>query len=263
MPLVGIGYRRPLADWLAESPPEVECVELTAEHFFDLPDDAVRAAAGRRPVFVHGLGLSLATPGSADEATLNNFKRVVNAAQPEWISEHVAFTRSGEVDLGHLNPVPPTRQMADRIAENAAALAEACERPLILENITTNLQLAGELKEAEFLNLLCDKAETGLLLDVTNLFINSKNHDFDPFEWLRQLQPDHIVQLHIVGYTRRDGRWHDSHSERIQPDLLELCQAVVEYAPVKAVTIERDDKFPESDALREELTMLRTALHGN
>lgn len=257
MTLVGLGYRAPLAKWIAAAPPEVECLELTAEHFFDAPDEFIAAVAERYPVFIHGLGLSLATSGPLDAATLTAFQRVVRIADPEWISEHVAFTRTAEVDLGHLNPVPPTREMLDRIAENAAALAAACSKPLILENITSHLKMPGEMSEPEFLNELCRRADCGLLLDVTNLFINSKNHGFDPHAWLHELDPARIVQLHIVGYSQRGGRWHDSHREPIQDDLLELCRAVVEYAPVRTIIIERDDNFPPSQELARELTQLK------
>lgn len=257
MTLVGLGYRAPLANWIAAAPSEVECLELTAEHFFDAPDESIAAVAQRYPVFVHGLGLSLATPGPLDADILSAFQRVVRIANPEWISEHVAFTRTAEVDLGHLNPVPPTRDMLDRIAENAAALVAACGKPLILENITSHLKMPGEMSEPEFLNELCRRADCGLLLDVTNLFINSKNHGFDPHDWLHELDPARIVQLHIVGYSQRAGRWHDSHCEPIQNDLLELCRAVVEYAPVRAIIIERDDNFPPPHELTQELTQLK------
>ena len=32
---LGIGYRRPLGEWLATNPRQVSCLEITAEHFFD------------------------------------------------------------------------------------------------------------------------------------------------------------------------------------------------------------------------------------
>ncbi|MEO2019822.1 MAG: DUF692 domain-containing protein [Fuerstiella sp.] len=263
MTLVGIGYRASLVEWVGSGPPEIECLELTAEHFFDQSDEAIVAVAADRPVFVHGLGLSLATPGPLDSETLQSFQRVVELSRPKWISEHLAFTRTAEVDLGHLNPVPPTHEMLERISDNAIALSEACNKPLILENITSHVMVAGEMDEPSFLNQLCSRAGCGLLVDVTNLYINSKNHGFDPLEWLHQLNPKTIVQLHIVGYSYRDGRWHDSHHEPIQKDLFELCQAVVEYAPVKAIIIERDGNFPDPQQLAGELRTIKAFCNGD
>jgi uncharacterized protein (UPF0276 family) len=188
---------------------------------------------------------------------------VVEIADPEWISEHVAFTRSDEVDLGHLNPLLPSRDTLSLVVEHAQELAEHCGKPLLLENITSHLQLEGELSEPEFLNLLCDQAGCGLLLDVTNLHINSKNHAFDAREWLHELDPKFIVQLHIVGYSLSNGRWEDFHREPIQADLLDLLQEVIDYAPVKAIILERDEESPDPTALAAELQKLRALYTRN
>src|SRR5204862_4112506 len=102
------GYRRELARWIAARPAEIGCLEITAEHFFDRDLGELRELRGGYPLFVHGLGLSLGTPGPMDRATLEAYARVVAAADPLYVTEHVAFTRTTEVDLGHLNPVAPT-----------------------------------------------------------------------------------------------------------------------------------------------------------
>jgi uncharacterized protein (UPF0276 family) len=254
--MIGIGYRRELAAWIDTQPPLVQCLEITADHFFAHDEERLVELAHRYPLFVHGLGLSLGTPGPLDEKCLDKFARVVELANPLWISEHVAFTRTTEVDLGHLNPVQPTRRTVRLLAEHAREMAARCRKPLILENITSHLRIEGELSETDFLNELCAQADCGLLLDVTNLFINSHNHCFDPLQWLREIEPARIVQLHIVGYSQRDGRWQDGHGEAIQVDLLALAREVVRYAPVRAIVLERDENFPNPETLTAEVEKL-------
>lgn len=242
MALTGLGYRAPLHDWILSKPSGVSCLEITAEHFFD---DVSPLAVLRKqfPLYVHGLGLSLGTPGELDAETLRGFKRVVEAAQPEWVSDHIAFTRAGGVDLGHLNPVPISRASLEVIAGHALELADATGRPVLLENIAAPLRLDGDLSEADFLNGLCETANCGLLLDVTNLYINSRVHSYDPLQWLRALDSARIVQVHIVGYEQRDGALIDSHSAAIQPEILALLREVLAYAPVKSVLLERDEQI--------------------
>lgn len=138
-------------------------------------------------------------------------------------------------------------------------MAERCRTPLLLENIATHIQVEGEMAEPDFLNRLCDEAGCGLLLDVTNLFVNSRNHGFDPYAWLRELDPSRIGQLHVVGYTHRDGRWLDLHAEAIQEEVLDLTRAVLARAPVPAIIIERDLNLVE---LTPELEKLEGALRG-
>jgi uncharacterized protein (UPF0276 family) len=256
VPLVGLGYRAPLAEWISSCPPEVHCLEITAEHFFDHGRDRLERLGDTYPLYVHGLGLSLGTPGPLDATTLKQFAQVVSVANPEWISEHVAFTRSAEVDLGHLNPVAPTKQSLQTLVDHANELMDCCQKPLILENVTSFLRLPGEMSETEFLNCLCDRSGCGLLLDVTNLLINSRNHKFDEHVWLSELNPDNIIQLHAVGYAQRNGVWQDYHGAAIQDDLFELIGDVVRSTAVRAVIIERDTNFPPTEELRRELTRL-------
>jgi uncharacterized protein (UPF0276 family) len=251
---IGVGYRRALHDWIVARP--VECLEITAEHFYGRNEILLAELSRRFCLFVHGLGLSLGTPGELENERLNRFARVVEIARPEWISEHIAFTRTAEVDLGHLNPVQPTRATARTIAAHARQVAERCGRPIILENITSHLRIAGELSETDFLNAICEQADCGLLLDVTNLFINSRNHGFDPLGWLKEISPARIKQLHIVGYTVENGRYSDGHAQPIQDELVELARAVVDCAPVQAIILERDADLPGAAAMDLELAKL-------
>jgi uncharacterized protein len=252
--LIGIGYRRELHQWIATRP--VECLEITAEHFYGRHEAVLQELARQFRLFVHGLGLSLGTPGQLDPGRLRRFERVVQIVQPEWISEHVAFTRTEEVDLGHLNPVQPTLATARTIAAHAREVAERCGRPIILENITSHLRIEGELSETDFLNAVCEMADCGLLLDVTNLFINSRNHRFDPLDWLNKTNPARIIQLHMVGYTSENGRYSDGHAQPIQDELIQLARAVIAYARVQSIILERDANFPGAMAMEKELAKL-------
>jgi uncharacterized protein (UPF0276 family) len=257
---IGIGYRHELVHWINARPPEIGCLEITAEHFFDGGEAQLKALKRDYPLMVHGLGLSLGTPGPLDAETLERFAQVVRAGDPVWISEHIAFTRTHEVDLGHLNPVRPTEETLAILADHAQEVAGYCGKPLILENITSHLRLEGTMSETEFLNRLCERSGCGLLLDVTNLYINSRNHKFDPIKWLSEIDPHRIVQLHVVGYSKRHDRWEDFHGEPIQDDLLQLTKEVVSYAPVQAVIVERDKNFPPPEELARELRKLEATL---
>jgi uncharacterized protein (UPF0276 family) len=254
--LVGVGYRRELARWIAARPAQIGCLEITAEHFFDQDLGPVRALARAYPLFVHGLGLSLGTPGPLDRATLEAFARVSAAADPLYVTEHVAFTRTREVDLGHLNPVAPTVGNVAIVAGHAREVMDRCGKPMLLENIASPLALRGTLPEPEFLNRICDAAGCGLLLDVTNLYVNSRNRRFDPLDWLGKLEKKYVRQLHIVGYTHRDGRWHDAHAEPIQKELFDLTREVLARADVAGVIVERDENIPAAAELAAELEAL-------
>ena len=254
---VGLGYRRPLHHWITTSG-SPECVEITAEHFFDSGADTLEQIRRSVPVYLHGLGISLGTPGPLDKETLARFKAVSDACDPEWVSEHVSFTRAGEIDLGHLNPVPRTAGSLDVLVDHAIEFGEACGKPVILENITSHLEATGDITETSFLNELCERADCGLLLDVTNLFINARNHGFDAQAWLREIEPRRIVQLHIVGYGFDGERYHDHHSAIIQDELIDLLGAVLDHAAVQAIILERDERLDQVGEIESEIRRLKS-----
>lgn len=258
---IGVGYREPLADWIATRP--VSCLEITAEHFYERGERRLQELARDFTLFVHGLGLSLGTPGKLDAERLRKFARVAELANAAWVSEHVSFTRTAEVDLGHLTPVKPTKEAARIIADHAKEVADVCQRPIILENITSHLRLAGELSETDFLNAVCEQSGCGLLVDVTNLFINSRNHDFDPVAWIHELRPEAIRQMHIVGYSMEHGRYADGHAEPVQAELIDLAKEVAAHASVEAMILERDTEFPEATAMNSEIAKLRVLEHAD
>ena len=76
---------------------------------------------------------------------------------------------------------------------------------------------------------------------------------FDPLHWLAELDTRRVRQLHIVGYSEREGRLMDDHAAAVQPELLELARSVVARAPVEAIILERDAAFPAFDAMDAEI----------
>lgn len=252
---LGIGYRAPLASWIRSHPVQINCLELTAEHFFDNPSP-VAEYREQYPLLLHGLGLSLGTPGPLDQEYLKKFIEVCRAADPLWVSEHLAFTRTRDIDLGHLNPIPYTGETLAYFADHVLELQSACNKPVLLENITSHLRIDSPMTETEFINKLCEMTGCGVLLDVTNLYVNSRNHQFDPRDWLRQLQPDSIRQIHIVGYSEHAGVLHDSHDSNIQAELFALTREVIDHSMVDTIIIERDHNFPPLMQLEQELQTL-------
>lgn len=252
---LGVGYRQPLANWIDSHPAQLNCLEITAEHFFD-DSTKLMELRSHYDLFVHGLGLSLGTPGPLDAIYLDRFAAICEIAQPLWISEHIAFTRTADVDLGHLNPIPYTPETLAYFVDHALEVKERCQRPLLLENITSHIEINSPLSETTFINEVCERAGCYLLLDVTNLLVNSRNHGYSPSQWIQEIHPTFIKQLHIVGYTESDGTFYDSHANNIQQDLYSLIRQVIEYSQVDSIIIERDNNFPSMAQLGQELVNL-------
>lgn len=263
---VGIGYREPFLSELFACRSSIDFLEITADHYFE-PIDAKAAElellANNFPLIPHGLAMSLGSAEGLDSGYLKLYADLVNRLKPAWCSEHIAFTRAGGIDIGHLTPLPKTDATLRVLVDNIARLQDAIAVPLILENITDTIRYASEDYDgADFLCELCNRSQIGLLLDVTNLFINSANQGFDRLRFLHRLPAERIVQLHFVGGKLEQGVWIDSHSRATQSEIWDLLEQVVRYASVKGAILERDENIPPLRELTGELEHARSIVAG-
>lgn len=219
-----------------------------------IPDD-VAGPAGLRdlvllrdavPVLLHGIGLSLGSAEGLDPRRVRHVTRVAEAVEPPWFSEHIAFTRAGGVEIGHLAPLPFTREAVATVAANVAGLRRALPGlPLLLENIAYPFALPGaEMSEADFVRAILEETDAGLLLDLENVHANARNHGYDPLAYLESLPLERVVEVHLAGGVERDGAYVDSHTRPVPEASWSLLEWLAPRAPIRAVVIERDDNLP-------------------
>jgi uncharacterized protein (UPF0276 family) len=258
---VGLGFRQPFRAELFRQRERVDFLEIIADHYLDPSPDQERELellAAHFTLIPHGLNLSLGSAEGLDPTYVKQLARLVQRLRPPWWSEHIAFTRAGGREIGHLSPLPTPREAVAVLARNVAEVRRWIETPLILENITYTVALPGaELEEADFLAEALERADCGLLLDVMNLQANAVNHGYDADRFLGRLPLDRVVQLHFVGGHWSDGLLIDSHSHPTSPEVWRLLEAVVARAPVKGIILERDENIPPLGELLADLARAR------
>jgi hypothetical protein len=255
---VGISFRWALASWLERSPPEVACLEIVAEHFIKAGGGYLRSLADRYPLLVHTERLSVGTPGPLDGGELTALAALVRELKPLWVSDHLGFRRTREVDLGSPVPMLLNNRTLALVAERVQRMTDACQVPLLLENLSSPLALHGTLSEPEFLNRLCARTGCGVLLDAAALLVNSRNHGFDALAWLQALDPAYIVQVHVGGCRESDGRGENVHDDAVPEEVWEFLAEVLKRGSIEALVLERDAGFPAPEDLAQELRRMRT-----
>ena len=78
------------------------------------------------------------------------------------------------------------------------------------------------MTEWEFLTEVVERADCGILLDVNNIYVSSKNHNFDPFDYLNYVPPHRVAQIHIAGHTKFEKYILDTHDHPVLPRLAAL-----------------------------------------
>ncbi len=257
----GIAFRMPFAKPLLDSPRIADFLEITADHFMDLSherDRLLHRLMEHYTIIPHGLNLSLGSAEGLNTRYLSQLADVVDLVRPPWWSEHISFTKAGGVEIGHLSPVPFNNAGMKALCDNISSAREVIQRPLILENITYTMRFPwSDIEEAKFLAELLERTDCGLLLDVTNLYINSVNHGYSAVRFLEQLPVERVVQLHYVGVENCEGRLIDNHSSATPESVWSLMREVFQRFPIKGSILERDAKFPEFASLLAEVSRCR------
>ena len=238
-----------------------------------IPEDVAGPAAVRDlglirdavPVLLHGIGLSLGSAEGLDPERVRHTARVAGAVSPPWFSEHIAFTRAGGIEIGHLTPLPFTREAVATVARNVAELKRALPGlPILLENIAYPFALPGaEMSEADFVRAVVEEADAGLLLDLENVHANARNHGYDAVEYLESLPLERVGEVHLAGGVVHDGQYVDSHTRPVPEESWALLEWLAPRTPVRAVIIERDDDLPPFGDLLAEVARARKILAGS
>jgi uncharacterized protein len=269
---VGLGLRRELLDELldlidADDPllQPIAFVEVSPENFMrrgGFMPAAVDRVRGRFPVITHGLMMSLGGVDPFDDAYFAELRRYLGRVGAPFHSDHLSFSGTGGRILHDLLPLPLSRASARHAAARAREAQSRLELPFALENVTHYL-IPGEasLHEADFITDVLEESDTGLLLDVNNVYVNAQNYGFDARAFMARLPLGRVVEIHVAGHERydEDELIIDTHGAAVIDPVLDLLSwAVARTGPVP-VLLERDHAVPSMGELCAELSRVTIA----
>lgn len=260
---VGLGWRREIAGLIADLTPgfcEViaEAVPIRRRRARPDPMLAGVAAAGI-PVIPHGVALSLGGVEPVQPARIHRLAACAEALGSPLVSEHIAFVRAGGIEAGHLLPVPRTWEALDVLARNITRTSGQLPVPLAVENIASFVEWPeSDLSESEFLTELVERTDVLLVLDVANVYANARNRGLDPQRELARLPVDRVAYSHVAGGREGDDFYHDTHTDRTPPEVLDLVTALRERVDAPFM-LERDGRYPPAAELFDELDAIATA----
>jgi hypothetical protein len=257
---VGLGLRPELAADLFASPRTVGFVEVVAETCFAnrAVEREAKAATELFPVVPHGVKLSLGSADGVDDVRVGKLAALARELRAPFVSEHVAFTRGGAREIGHLTMLPRSREAVRVVARNVARVRRRLpDVPLYLENVAWTLRLPGdEMDEPTFYAEIAEATGCPLLLDVSNLHANAVNEGLDPRAVLARFPVDRVAMLHVAGGVVEDGFYFDTHAHPIPPDVAALVGEALAACPDVPVLLERDGGFEDVRGIFGETAML-------
>ena len=266
-PLIGIGFRVPITRWTLANLHRFDVLEITVDHYIkggEYARNAIRNLVDRIPLVLHGVGLSIGTDAPLDEGYLDGVAEAIEDLKVPSYSEHLAWTKVPGIDIANLLPVPKTRAVADVLIPKIEQIQARLPVPFSIENISYVFDFPdAEMTDAEFFNLLFRETGVGMLLDVENLFVNSRNHGIDPAAFLDQLPAGVVTGVHAAGgplihRPYLDAPFHaDNHSHQVPEQALALLERALERQRPQTVILERDNDFEQGDELLADVARIR------
>lgn len=264
-PVVGLLYNPAVPFVIDEVGELVQYIEVIPERFwYDFGTDAqhgrfhrVHAAietfrryAEGRIIAGHGIGLSLPSAMPLDAALLDQVTDMAEDFGFSWYSEHMSMFLTPHASVPNAQaglglPVVYDEDTFEILRGKIRQLKHALRCPLMMENgsIFTPVPYV-KMTEPAFFNRLYEELDCGMLLDLHNLYVSWRNGGASPDEYLKEIDPDAVLEIHMAGGDELAGFYTDSHS-RLTP--AEVWTWAREYVPrftrLRAITFEFHESY--------------------
>lgn len=211
----------------------------------------------RFPFVCHGLSLSIGSPDPLDTSLVRSIKTFMDKHDIKAYTEHLSYC-SAEGHLYDLLPIPFTEEAVHYTAARVRQVQDILERRIALENVSYYCAPQQEMSEIDFINAVITEADCDLLLDVNNIYVNSINHGYDPYDFLQQLPVERAAYVHVAGhYDEADDLRVDTHGADVIEPVWQLLNATYQRFGVIPTLLERDFNIPPMPELLKEVNTIK------
>jgi len=257
----GLGLRTDYYDIILNEKPDVDWFEILSENYMVKGGKALYyldAIRERYPVVMHGVSMSIGGTDPLDFDYLQQLKTLMDRAKPEWISDHLCWTGQGNHNLHDLMPLPYNDEAILHVAERIKKVQDYLGTQILMENVSSYVTYKhSEMSEWEFYTRVVEEADCLMLLDINNIYVSARNHQFDPINYVKGVPTERVQQIHLAGHTDYGHYVIDTHDHPVVDPVWELYgDALRRFGPVSTM-IERDDQMPPFAELMAELNQAR------
>jgi uncharacterized protein (UPF0276 family) len=249
----GVGLRPKHFGRFFDGQPPVDWVEGTSENFMvpgGRPIAVLEKVRRDVPVVLHGVSLSIGAVDPLNADYLDDLRDLIRRIDPTLVSDHLCWGSHGGRYAHDLWPLPYTEEAVAHVVARLAVVQETLGRQILLENISSYVSYRDStMPEWEFLTAVAEQADCGILLDVNNVYVSSKNHRFDSREYIASVPASRVAEIHLAGHTDKGTYLLDSHDSAVASEVWDLYGYALRQLGRVPTLIEWDDQIPELDVL--------------
>ena len=263
---IGVSLKTEHYESALNSDHDIDFFEIHAENYMmpSGPHMAVLSALKEKfPISIHGVGLSLGSAEGINDEHLDRFAKLVANTSPWLVSEHLAWSVESGGYLNDLLPLPLTMETFAAVKDNLSRVQDKIGRQILIENPSSYLGFKhSDIPEAEFLVKLAEITGCGLLLDINNVYVSSKNMGWSATDYLNSIPACHIGEIHLAGHLLKDidgvKLRIDDHGREVCDDVWSLYEDRIENIGIKPTLIEWDSNIPDFKVFETEVSRART-----
>ena len=253
---IGIGLRIPHYNHILNKKPACDWFEIISENYMvdgGRPLEILDRILEQYKVVQHGVSAYFGSTDRLNRVHLNALKRLVRRTNTPFLSDHLCW---GSVDgtYSHdLLPMPYTFAAAKLTAQRIREARDFLEIPICVENVSSYAEFhVSEMNEWEFLTEVVERADCGILLDVNNIYVSSKNHGFDPYDYLNNVPHERVGQIHVAGHSMYEKYVLDTHDHPVLTPVWKMYSHAIRLCGPTNTLLEWDAHVPSFDEVHAE-----------
>jgi len=257
----GLGLRTDHFQEVIDTKPTVDWFEVVSENFMvngGKPKHYLHTIRESYPMVMHGVSLSIGSTDPLNITYLKQLKVLVNELQPEWISDHLCWTGAQQVNSHDLLPMPYNNEALSHIVDRVSEVQDYLGQPILMENVSSYITyVESEMTEWEFLNEVAKRSGCNILLDINNIYVSARNHNFSTQDYLNGISKEKVRQFHLAGHTDYGDYVIDTHDHPVADPVWALYKDALKRFGMISTMIERDDNIPPLNDLLAELEVAK------
>ncbi|HVU98718.1 MAG TPA: DUF692 family protein [Puia sp.] len=193
---------------------------------------------------LHGIGYPVGGSIPPGDEQIPLLQKMIKDWDVPWMSEHLSFNKviagNRQVNTGFLLPPLQTPEGVRVAAGSIRHMSANLPIPLLIETGVNYLQRQRyEMEDGCFMASVVEAAGCGILLDLHNVLVNQKNGRQGVREFIRQIPPESVYEIHLAGGREYQGYYLDAHAGLISRELEDIAREAIRMLPnVKAVFFE-------------------------
>lgn len=263
----GVGLRSQHYSYILNNKPDIPWFEALTENYMGeggMPLHHLEKIRQNYPLTFHGVGMSLGSTDPLNMDYLKILKNMMTIYQPLHVSDHLSWVSFQNHYAHELLPFPYNNETLKHLEERISFVQEYLGQHILIENPSSYMNFNNsDITEWDFINELTRTTGCKLLLDINNVYVSSFNIGLDAEKYIQLIEKDSIEEIHLAGFEDRGSHLYDTHGDKVDQNVWQLYQKLIEINGPVASLIEWDTDIPDFSILHAEAKKAQLILDKN